>query len=243
MSIVKIENLKKKYSTKTVLAIPSLSISSNQITAIIGPSGAGKSTLLAIINGLETPTEGKILFQDEEFSSTKRYSQKARRSMALVFQKPLMFNTSVYKNIAYGLTMRKAKTSLITERVEAIAAKIGLSGQLKQKATTLSGGEAGRVSVARSLTLHPLLLLMDEPTASLDPVNISLIEQLIFDAKTELGTSIIIVTHNLFQAKRLADQVIFLLDGLVIEAGSTHDVFNQPKDPRTKAFVSGEMVY
>ncbi|MEI7885331.1 MAG: phosphate ABC transporter ATP-binding protein [Clostridia bacterium] len=243
MPILTIENLKKTYGAKTVLAIPSLSIENNKITAIIGPSGAGKSTLLSIINGLEKPTEGKIVFQKEEFSASKQYSQSTRRAMAMVFQKPLMFNTSVYKNIAYGLQMRREKKRTIAQNVQELAKKIGLAAQLHQKATTLSGGEAGRVSVARAIMIRPVLLLLDEPTASLDPANICLIEQLLLQAKTELQTSIIIVTHNLFQAKRLADQVIFMLDGSVVEIGKAEDIFNKPQDARTKAFVSGDMVY
>lgn len=243
MPVIKIKGLKKSYDGKVVLDIPDLEIESEKITAVIGPSGAGKSTLLAIINGLEMPDQGKIEFQGEEFSGSQRYTQESRRKMAMVFQKPLMFNTSVYKNIAYGLKARKQASQKISEEVEATARMIGMEAKLRQKATTLSGGEAGRVSVARAFIVNPKLLLMDEPTASLDPQNISIIENMVKKSKEQNHTSVIIVTHNMFQAKRIADEVIFMLDGKVIEFGTAEKIFNEPHDERTAQFVSGEMLY
>ncbi|MGB5824001.1 MAG: phosphate ABC transporter ATP-binding protein [Proteocatella sp.] len=243
MPVIKIKELKKSYDGKMVLDIPDLEIKSGKITAVIGPSGAGKSTLIAIINGLEIPDQGQIVFQGEVFSRSQKYTQKTRRKMAMVFQKPWMFNTSVYKNIAYGLKARKETSQKISEEVEETARMIGMEDKLRQNATTLSGGEAGRVSVARALIINPKLLLMDEPTASLDPQNISMIENLVKKAKEQNNTSIIIVTHNMFQAKRIADEVIFMLDGKVIEFGTTEELFAKPRDARTAQFVAGDMIY
>ena len=246
MTVLKIDKLKKNYGSVPVVDIPHLEIKRGKITAVIGPSGSGKSTLLSMINGLESPSEGCIEFAGESASPSAGYSISAIRKMAMVFQRPVMFNSSVYANIAYGLEVRKKDLSLdkkyISEKV-ALAAKLtGLESKLRQKAVTLSGGEAGRVSVARAVVTEPELLLLDEPTASLDPQNISVIEDMIREANHSYGTSVIIVTHNMFQARRIADEVIFLLDGKVVEHGKTEDVFENPSDPRTRQFVSGEMI-
>ncbi len=242
-SILKAESLKKSYNGKLVLDISALEIEAGKITAIIGPSGAGKTTLLSLINAMERPDSGKILFGDEEFSATANYSQDAVKRMAMVFQKPVMFNTTVFNNIAYGLKIRKLHKDQIREKLDAAASWMGLSALLNQKAITLSGGEAGRVSVARAMIIGPELLLMDEPTANLDPANVSTIEEMILKASKEFGTSVIIVTHNMFQARRLADNIVFMLNGQVIEKGGGADMFANPADPRTQAFISGNMIY
>lgn len=214
-NILEIRNLKKTYQGRTVLNIESLNIEEGKITVLVGPSGAGKSTLLSILNGMEKPDEGSVLFQGEEFSKEKAYSNNTYKKMAMVFQKPIMFNTSVYKNIAYGLKIRKVTKGEIQERVQEIAQITGLTDRLTQKAITLSGGEAGRVSLARAMILKPNLLLMDEPTANLDPENVAKIEEMIIQAKNKFGTSIVLVTHNVFQAKRLADNIITIMNGSI----------------------------
>ena len=246
MTVLKIDKLKKNYGSVPVVDIPHLEIKRGKITAVIGPSGSGKSTLLSMINGLESPSEGCIEFAGESASPSAGYSISAIRKMAMVFQRPVMFNSSVYANIAYGLEVRKKDLSLdkkyISEKVGFAAKLTGLESKLRQKAVTLSGGEAGRVSVARAVVTEPELLILDEPTASLDPQNISVIEDIIREANRSYGTSVIIVTHNMFQARRIADEVIFLLDGKVVEHGKTEDVFENPSDPRTRQFVSGEMI-
>lgn len=243
MDILKIENLTKTYRGKTVLDIPKLNIEAGKITAIIGPSGAGKSTLLALINGIEKPDTGSIIFEDEECSRNRSYSPAAIRRMALVFQKPIMFNASVYDNIAYGLKVRKMDKAVISAKLADAAAFLGLSDLLKQKAITLSGGEAGRVSVARAMIIKPDLLLMDEPTANLDPGNVATIEDMIKKASKEYRTTVIVVTHNMFQAKRLADNIVFMLNGQIVEEGTGSNIFENPLDQRTRAFTTGNMIY
>jgi tungstate transport system ATP-binding protein len=243
MDILKIDNLTKAYNGKTVLNIPKLSIEAGKITAIIGPSGAGKSTLLTLINGIEKPDTGCIYFEDEEYSRNKTCSPAAIRRMAMVFQKPVMFNTTVYNNIAYGLKVRRLNKSDISLRLRDAAAFLGLSDLLEQKAITLSGGEAGRVSVARAMILKPDLLLMDEPTANLDPANVAIIEDMIIKASRVYRTTVVVVTHNMFQAKRLADNIVFMLNGQIVEEGSGSAVFQDPKDQRTQAFTTGNMIY
>jgi tungstate transport system ATP-binding protein len=244
MIVLKLNNLKKIYDGTTVLDIDELEFETGKITAIIGPSGSGKSTMLSVINGITKPDEGSVLFEEYEFSrGSKTYPKMIRRKMAMIFQKPVLFNTSVFNNIAYGLVARKTGKAEIIKNVKDIAVTIGLENKLEQKAVTLSGGEGGRVSIARALVIKPKLLLMDEPTASLDPKNISIIENIILNAKRSMDTSIIIVTHNMFQAKRLADNVIFLLDGKIIEYGTCDQIFNNPKNEQTRAFIHGDMVF
>ncbi len=243
MAILTVENITKIYNGKTVLDIPSLEIEEGKITAIIGPSGAGKSTLLSLINGIEKPDTGKIIFEGEENSRVSSYSPEGFRRMALVFQKPVMFNTSVYNNIAYGLKVRKLAKNEVHERLKDSAAFLGLTELLSQKAITLSGGEAGRVSVARAMIIKPDLLLMDEPTANLDPANVAIIEDMIKKASKHYKTTVIVVTHNMFQARRLADNIVFMLNGQIVEQGYGEELFEKPLDQRTQAFISGNMIY
>jgi len=242
-SIVRAKDLKKIYNGRTVLDIDDLEIEEGKITAIIGPSGAGKTTLLSLINGIERPDAGSVFFGGEEISPESRCSIETARRMAMVFQKPVMFNTTVYNNIAYGLKIRNMKHEQIDKRIRAASDWMGISKLLGQKAATLSGGESGRVAVARAMIIRPDLLLMDEPTANLDPANVSTIEEMITKAAREYGSTVIIVTHNMFQARRLADNIVFMLNGQIIEKGSGTEIFGNPSDRRTQAFISGNMVY
>ena len=127
--------------------------------------------------------------------------------------------------------------------MQSVLEEVGLAQVAQQRARTLSGGEAQRVALARALVISPEVLLLDEPTANLDPYNISLIENIIRRRHQDQGMSLVLVTHNVFQARRLADRIVFLLDGKIIEVADTYQFFNQPSDPRTQAFVRGEMVY
>ena len=239
--IFEIRNLTKEYNGKNVLDIDELILEDVKITGIIGPSGAGKSTLLYILNGLEKPTRGKIVFDGKELKSEPDI--ETRRQMSMVFQKPIVFNTSVYENMAYSLKLRGIAKGNMQSKVLELSSFIGLEDKLGQRAVTLSGGEAQRLSIARAIIHKPKVLLLDEPTANLDPANVAMIEKLIFHAKLEYKTSIVIVTHNMFQAKRLSDNVVFLLNGNVIESGKSAQVFSSPQDARTLDFIEGKMIY
>lgn len=241
--VYSINGLSKEYGGRTVLDIKELYIYREQITAVIGPSGSGKSTLLQILNYIEMPTKGNIVFDGITFPAQGSLKIETRRQMAMVFQKPVVFNSTVYENIAYSLKLRKMPKDIIKERIEEISEIIGLKDKLKQNAKTLSGGEAQRVAVARAIILRPKVLLLDEPTANLDPANITIIENLIRHANHNYKTTIIIVTHNMGQAKRLANQVIFLLNGNVLEYGDAKKIFAEPENSQTRAFVNGEMIY
>ena len=154
-----------------------------------------------------------------------------------------LLNRSVAANVAYGLNVRGKRGRLIEQSVAAVLAQVGLENLAKTSARTLSGGEAQRVALARALVVEPTVMLMDEPTANLDPYNVKLIEQIVTSVNQERGTTIVLVTHNIFQAKRLAHRTAFLLDGRLVEITDTAAFFEQPADPRTAAFVQGEMVY
>lgn len=241
--IFEISGLKKDFDGKTVLYINDLKMEEGKINAIIGPSGAGKSTLLQILNGIESPSEGTVVFDREEFKRGRKVDLATRRKMAMVFQKPVLFNTSVFENVACPLKLRKLPRKLIDEWVGEILKLVGLQDKSQQRALTLSGGEAQRIAVARSIVTQPKVLLLDEPTANLDPANVEVIEKLIEHARTVYKTTIIIVTHNMFQAKRLGDNVIFLLNGKVVETGPSSKLFINPENEKTLAFINGEMVY
>lgn len=239
--IFSIRKLVKEYSDKKVLDIEELYLEEGKITGVIGPSGAGKSTLLYILNGLEKATSGKIVFNGKELKSEPDI--ETRRQMSMVFQKPTVFNTTVYENMAYSLKLRGMQKGAIRGKVLEVAKLIGLEDKLEQKAATLSGGEAQRLAIARAIIHKPKVLLLDEPTANLDPANVAMIEKLIFHTKTEYKTSIVVITHNMFQAKRISEKLVFLLNGSIVESGDAQEIFNKPKDSRTLDFIEGRMIY
>lgn len=239
--MIEIYNLKKSFGSNMVINIPHLKIKSGQITAIIGPSGAGKSTLISLINGLTIPTEGRVVIEGDEFSVNKDYKDCIRKNMTMVFQEPVMFKTTLKKNIQYGLKIRGLKD--FDNDIFQVAKTLGLEEKLNQSATTLSGGEASRAALARAIVIKPRLLLLDEPTSNLDPQNVYIIETALMEMQKMLGNTILVVTHNMFQAKRIADNIIFILNGEIIECGMVKDIFERPKDIRTARFISGDMVY
>lgn len=239
--MIEIYNLKKIFENNTVIDIPYLKIKKGKITAIIGPSGSGKSTLMALINGLAKPSEGKIIIEGEEFSVNKDYSEYIRKQMTMVFQEPVMFKETLEKNIEYGLKLRGVKD--IKKKIFNISELLGIQDKLKQRAPTLSGGEASRASLARAMVFEPKLLILDEPTSNLDPQNVAVIEAALKNMQKVLANTIIVVTHNMFQAKRIADEAVFLLDGKVVEFGAVNEIFENPSDIRTARFISGDMIY
>lgn len=239
--MIEIYNLKKIFENNTVIDIPYLKIKKGKITAIIGPSGSGKSTLMALINGLAKPSEGKIIIEGEEFSANRDYSEYIRKQMTMVFQEPVMFKETLEKNIEYGLKLRGVKD--IKNKIFNISELLGIQDKLKQRASTLSGGEASRASLARAMVFEPKLLILDEPTSNLDPQNVAVIEAALKNMQKVLANTIIVVTHNMFQAKRIADEAVFLLDGKVVEFGAVNEIFENPSDIRTARFISGDMIY
>jgi len=241
--MIAILGLTKRFGERQVLHVDSLAIAPGRIMGIIGPSGSGKSTLLRILTLLESPTTGEILYDGRPAPQQQTEQLALRRKMTMVFQKPVLLNRSVFDNIAFGLRARGLTNAEIRERVEPILQEIGLAELSRQNARTLSGGEAQRVAFARALVLRPEILCLDEPTANLDPANVELLEGMVRTLNHDCGTTILVVTHNLFQAKRLAHNVAFLYQGVLIEAGETAQIFRSPAREETRSFVEGKMIY
>ena len=231
----------KEYGCRRVLQVDRLDIYRGEIFALVGPSGAGKSTVLRMLNFLEPPTSGSVRFLGHEFSRDQPIPLPLRRRVTTVFQRPQLLNRSVWANVTLGLRLRGERDS--SHLVAAALNQVGLGPLAHQRARTLSGGEAQCVALARAMVIEPEVLLLDEPTANLDPYNVGLIEDIVADLNREQGTTIVLVTHNVFQAKRLAHRVALLLEGKVVEVAPVRDFFEASRDPRTAAFVRGEMVY
>ena len=248
-TIYQLHAVTKAYEGRSVLDVDDLEVHRGEILALVGPSGAGKSTLLRLLNFLEPPSSGRIHFypiprngqQCHTFDATRPVPLSVRRRVATVFQRPILLNRSVYANVRFGLQLRGNHDS--TRQIEDALEQVGLIDLAHQRARTLSGGEAQRVSLARAMVLQPDVLLLDEPTANLDPYNVGLIEEIARSLNHRRGTTIVLVTHNVFQARRLAHRVGLLLEGRIVEVADTATFFESPRDPRTAAFARGEMVY
>lgn len=241
--MVELTGINKKYDRDEVLKVDKLVLREGFVYGIIGPSGAGKSTLLRIINLLTPPSSGTYHFMGHPLPLNGQERLKLQRQMALVFQKTLLFKDSVWNNVAYGLRARGYSRSEIDQRVGTLLEQVGLKDMTSRRADTLSGGEAQRVAIARAVAFEPQLLLLDEPTANLDPGNIELIEEMILKLNRTKAMTVVMVTHNVFQARRIAHKVIFIHEGRIVESGSAEQIFTKPEDPRTRAFVEGRMIY
>jgi len=239
--VYQVRDLTKVYEERRILDVDRLDVYRGEILALVGPSGAGKSTLLRLLNFLEPPTTGTVRFLDVVFAPNHPMPLPMRRRVTTVFQNPVLLNRSVYANVRYGLSLRGQDDA--SDRVMQVLEQVGLDRLARQRARTLSGGEAQRVSLARAMVLDPDVLLLDEPTANLDPYNVGLIEEIVRTLNVAQGTTIVLVTHNVFQAQRLAHRVGLLLEGEIVELADRKTFFEMPTDPRTAAFVRGEMVY
>jgi tungstate transport system ATP-binding protein len=236
-----VENNGETRNLRTVLSIDALEVLEGEVLAVVGPSGAGKSTLLRLLNFLEPPSAGCIEFAGGRYGPGVQPPLDVRRRVTTVFQRPVLLQRTVAQNVAYGLRLRGERDG--TQAIDAALDEVGLLGMAQQPARTLSGGEAQRVALARAMILRPAALLLDEPTANLDPYNVGLIEQIVRRLNNEHGATCVLVTHNIFQAQRLAHRVVLLLDGRIVEVASTDSFFHAPQDPRTAAFVRGDMIY
>ncbi|MFW9965671.1 MAG: ABC transporter ATP-binding protein [Candidatus Thorarchaeota archaeon] len=194
-----------------------LEVEKGEILSIVGPNGAGKTTLLRALGGLLKPTSGVITYHDEPVTDENRES--IRQKATVVFQKPVHFGTSVSKNIAYGLRMRGMDESFIAKRVQETLLFVDLEGLEKRMARSLSGGEQRRVALARALALNPEILLLDEPTADLDIDSARAVEDVLRKSNREHGTTIIISTHNMFQAETLAHRTAIIQNGRIEQVG------------------------
>lgn len=226
------EKLQKSYDGRKVLDIEKGSIKSGSRTAIIGPNGAGKSTLLKILAGLESADSGSLSYDGS--------AEFPQMDATMVFQKPYLISTTVEKNIAYPMKLRGFSDDEIEKRVTELTEELGLTSFRKQKAWKLSGGETQKVALARALSFKPKLLLLDEPTANVDPYTTAEIEKMLIKA-SEYST-IVLITHNLAQAKRVCNEAMMMHEGKVIEFGLCEEVLLRPSSTETRRFVEGELL-
>jgi tungstate transport system ATP-binding protein len=239
--LFQLQQVVKAYEGRTILTVDGLELRRGEIFGLVGPSGVGKSTLLRLLTFLELPDRGAIVFDGQRYGPGCEPSLAQRRRITTVFQRPMLLQRSVADNVAYGLKLRGAPDD--RGAVHAALAEVGLAAQARQRAHTLSGGEMQRVALARAILIRPDALLLDEPTANLDPYNVGLFEETVVRLNREQGTTIVLVTHNTFQAQRLAHRVGLMLEGRMVETAPAASFFTTPTDPRTRAFVRGEMVY
>lgn len=223
MITAELKNVTKAYGDKTVVDQVNLQIQEGEILALLGPNGSGKTTLLKILALIEAPTSGVVEFQSE--AVTAKNAEQLRMQSTLVFQKTTLFDSTVYSNVAYGLKIRKIPREVLDEKVAKALKLVKLEGFEKRPAKKLSGGEQQRVAIARAVALKTKLLLLDEPTANLDPKNAAIIEEVIAAVNREDKTTIVMATHNMFQAKALPHRIALMNEGKITEVGSPADVF------------------
>lgn len=242
MKIFQVTGLSKSYDKKRVLKDISLTIERGEIFCILGPSGAGKTTLLRLLNCLEEPEKGAIYFKGANLMKARgKELLNLRRRMALVFQEGTVFNASVYDNVAYGLRVRKVSQGEIHERVEKALEIGGLKGYAERNARTLSGGEKQRVTFAMAAVLEPEVLLFDEPTANLDPINAHKINEIILRINA-LGITMVFTTHKQEEALTLASRIAVINEGRFEQMGTPEEVFYKPATPFVARFVGTENI-
>jgi phosphate transport system ATP-binding protein len=245
---VTLEQLRAFYGDAESVRGVDLEVRANEVTAIIGPSGSGKSTLIRCINRMheEIPrarAEGRVMLEEMDIYDPSVDVVAVRRAIGMVFQKPNPFPTmSIFDNVAAGPRLTSRRRRDLHETVESALRSAGLwdevADRLDEPGAWLSGGQQQRLCIARSLAVDPDVILMDEPCSALDPIATLRIEELIDQLKKRV--TIVIVTHNMQQAARVADRTAFMLDGRLIEVGPTQEIFTKPNDPRTEEYVTGK---
>ena len=217
---------------KIILDKINCKIKSNSITAVLGPNGAGKSIFLQTINGLVSIQSGRLTF------NLMQNNQEIREQQAMVFQTPVLLRRTVMANMQFVSNLRNKKSNQLLKN---LLDKVGLEGYEEKPARLLSGGEKQRLSIARALIVNPNLLLLDEPTANLDPYSLNLIEDLVLE-ENSIGKTVIFTTHDMSQAKRLATDVIFLNKGKVLEQTVSKTFFKKPKTFEAQKYINGEIL-
>ncbi len=245
---VSIEGLNAYYGDRLTIKDVSLNVEPNKVTAMIGPSGSGKSTVVRCINRMheEIPNaraEGRVLLDEEDIYGPGVDVTTVRRVIGMVFQRPNPFPTmSIFGNVASGLRLAGVRGGEVRDQVERALRAVGLWDEVSERLNSpgigLSGGQQQRLCIARTIAVEPEVILMDEPCSALDPIATLKIEELIDELKARY--TIVIVTHNMQQAARVADSTVFMLDGEVIEHAPTDEIFTTPKDERTERYVTGK---
>ncbi len=244
---ISVRDLHLYYRENHALHGISMDIHSNSVTAFIGPSGCGKSTLLKTLNRMNDLVDGvkirgKVLLDGEDIYASEVDPTVLRKKVGMVFQQPNPFPMSIFDNIAYGprvhgIKDRKRLDRIVEESLRGAAIFDEVKDRLKRSALGLSGGQQQRICIARALAVQPEVLLMDEPTSALDPISTSKIEELMDQLKKRY--TVIVVTHNMQQAARVADETAFFLMGDLIEFDDTRQIFSYPQDKRTEDYITG----
>ena len=238
-TLIKIENLHKSFGKNEVLKGINLEIKRGEVVVIIGPSGSGKSTLLRSMNLLEEATKGKVIFEEVDITDKKNDLFAMREKMGMVFQQFNLFpNMTVVENITLSPIKTKGESKAVAEkRAQELLGKVGLPDKATAYPQSLSGGQQQRIAIARGLAMEPDVLLFDEPTSALDPEMVGEVLAVMQDL-AKSGMTMVIVTHEMGFAREVADRVIFMADGVVVEDGTPEQIFEQTQEQRTKDFLS-----
>lgn len=234
-----LEHVRKRNSDSFTLEVERLEVALGETLCLVGPTGAGKSTLLRLLSLLDFPSVGRVTFNG--LTQLASWPLGMLRRIATVSQRPAMLSHSVRYNVEIGLRIRGERFR--RERVNRTLELLRLNTFAEQDAGSLSGGQIQLVALARALVIEPQVLLLDEPTANLDPAHVALVEEVIEDQRRRTNATILWVTHNLFQARRRGTRTALLLGGKLIEVAENGDFFDKAVDERTRQFVRGEMVY
>ncbi len=242
MGVIETVNLGHSYNGKTILKNVELNIPRGDVLALIGPTGAGKTMLLRLLDLLEEPSSGTIYFDGVNVTRFRNYRLEARRRMAFVQQKPIVFTMSVYDNVACGLRLRHEKGETIKRKVDDALELVGMTEYRDRNARLLSGGETQRIAIARALVTAPEVLFLDEPTANLDPVSTSKVEELLAHIIQERKTTVVMTTHDMSQGQRLAGRMGVLIKGELQQVGNTEEIFCSPQSREVAEFVGIENI-
>lgn len=248
MSLLTVKNLDAGFGENRVVKNISLDVSKSQVLALIGPSGCGKSTFLRCLNLMHQETvgawvRGEVSLGEQNIFDADTDPVEIRRKIGMVFQKPNPFpSMTVYDNVVAGLLLRGThKRSELSDNVEIALRQAALwdevKDRLKKQATSLSGGQQQRLCIARALAVNPSVLLMDEPTSALDPLSTAKVEELVVELKNKV--TIVMVTHNMMQARRVSDRTGFFLTGELVELNATTEIFTNPQDSKTESYITG----
>lgn len=237
--LIAVKHLAKSFGDLEVLRDIDMTIHEGEVVCIIGPSGSGKSTFLRCINQLEKPTSGEILYKNENMCDRNADIRKFREEVGMVFQRFNLFPLrTVLGNVVMAPVLTKHKDKKAAEeKAMELLAKVGLEMKANAKPDMLSGGQQQRVAIARALAMEPTALLFDEPTSALDPELVGEVLNVMRELADE-GMTMVVVTHEMAFARDVADRVVFMADGYIVEQGTPDEVFGNPKEERTKAFLS-----
>ena len=240
-NIISIKQLKKHFNHGAIKAIDGvdLEIAKGEVIVIIGPSGCGKSTFLRSLNLLEMPTDGKIYLEGVDITDPKNDINMHRRKMGMVFQQFNLFpHMTVLKNLCIApMKLKKMPKEVAEKRALELLKKVGLEDRANAYPSQLSGGQKQRIAIVRALAMDPEIMLFDEPTSALDPEMVGEVLDVMKSLAKE-GMTMVVVTHEMGFAREVADRVLFMDEGVVAESGTPEEIFNNPQNPRTQAFLS-----